>query len=55
MRRGGRRLLRGARGDLGSDFYRRRETAITEEASLLWRRGLSSIKHQDLHKTKEKV
>lgn len=46
MRCGGRRLLRGARGDLGSDFYHQRKTAITEEVSLLWRWELSGIKHQ---------
>lgn len=50
MKSRGRKLcgVGGARRDLKSDFYRRRKIAINEEASLLRRQELSSIKHQDV-------
>jgi len=38
----------GAQHDLESDFYHQRKTAINEEASLLRRQELSSVKHHDI-------
>lgn len=38
----------GAQHDLQSDFHHLRNTVINEEASLLQRQDLNSIKHHDV-------